>query len=391
MRLPAFVVAAALILPGLVLHAQSHWISPGKIDTFNLCISESCLGKAWPVAGIIVTINGTESAWTLLDLTCRHTDSNSDVLMAQGTGYQRIMLTSQLYAPAFQGCSVSIHNWDDVSQHYTLGIAAMPEQFGVPLFPGRKTTTDGQSSRGPDVDDGDPADDLDVNDADPRFDDTLWRQLVYDQHGEPGPLGLRRSHTLARRMGVYIKTTDETGQASLSAELVAEAATLLQQWGEQWTGRSTVSRVSSGRDHPGERQDWIVIEPYTSLTHFAGATENTCGLARIGGNPGRIQMSMEDRCMQPREQFLAILAHELGHAVGFFHVDPQHFPTSIMKPAIGGDFIYPSGREQYHGGLAYDIGRGAGYCGWPHGANCPRRGALSLDTPWMGPPPIAID
>ena len=95
--------------------------------------------------------------------------------------------------------------------------------------------------------------------------------------------------------------------------------------------------------------------------------------------------------MQPRSQFLAVLAHELGHAVGFRHVDPQRFPTAIMTPATGSNFIYPSGHEQFHGDLAYEIGRGAGYCGWPHGDNCPRRGGLSLDPPWMGPPPITID
>ena len=387
--LSSLVFAAALVLPGLA-HAQSHWIAPGKIDTFPLCISESCLRHAWPVASIVVTMNGLERAWSLLDVVCRHTRSGNDVLMAQGTGYQRIMLTTQLYAPAFDGCTVSIENWDDVSQHYTLGIAALPEDLGVQLFPGRKTTRNRPSTRGPDADD-EPDPPSNVNDPDPRFDDTFWRQLVYNAHDEPGPMGLRRARTLTKPMGVYIKTTDETGQPALSAELVSEAAALLQQWGEQWTGRRIVSRISSGPDHPGERQGWIVVEPHRTVTNLPGAKPNTCGWAWVGANPGRILMGLDDNCMRPRGQFLAMLAHELGHAVGFRHVDPQRYPTSIMKPSLGADFIYPSGKEQFHGDLAYDIGRGKGYCGWPHGDNCPRRGGLSLDPPWMGPPPIAID
>ena len=53
--------------------------------------------------------------------------------------------------------------------------------------------------------------------------------------------------------------------------------------------------------------------------------------------------------------------------MGFFHVAD---PTTIMTSEVytGRDTFNAS--EQYHARLAYEVGRGNAYCGWPFQASC---------------------
>ena len=60
-----------------------------------------------------------------------------------------------------------------------------------------------------------------------------------------------------------------------------------------------------------------------------------------------------------------VFVHEFGHAMGFKHVLA---PNAIMGSGNLSDTF--TAREQFHAQLAYKIGRGARYCGWPFSAEC---------------------
>ena len=111
-----------------------------------------------------------------------------------------------------------------------------------------------------------------------------------------------------------------------------------------------------------------------------------CGRASVGANPGTIWLNADSRaCLD-----LEVYAHELGHALGFFHVDPRVYPNAVMKPQgwrhNSGQYRF-TGQEKYHARLAYEVGRGHEYCGWPFQRVCatPRRAQA------LGVAPFVID
>ena len=147
----------------------------------------------------------------------------------------------------------------------------------------------------------------------------------------------------------------------------------------QLSGVRYTGRIESGPTDPGKRQGWIRVTP-----EWLG--EDKCGDARVGGNPGLIRLNLRwSQCLD-----LEVFAHELGHAMGFWHVDPRLFPRAVMKQRgwqhNSGQYRFTN-REIYHAQLAYEVGRGERYCGWPFQATCPRRGTLGF----RGVAPIVID
>ena len=77
--------------------------------------------------------------------------------------------------------------------------------------------------------------------------------------------------------------------------------------------------------------------------------------------------------------------------MGFWHVaETAGMPKPLMTP--GSHFSDPAtfnAAEQYHAQLAYEVGRGQGYCGWPYQESCPRH-SFDQGAAWV-PPFIVID
>ena len=119
------------------------------------------------------------------------------------------------------------------------------------------------------------------------------------------------------------------------------------------------------------------------------ARGEACARARVGANSpdytGRIWVYLTrlgDTCYtgyDPDKRYLgSTLFHEVGHALGFFHVRDADAIMCASGDCRGAPISF-SAREQYHARLAYRIGRGyREYCGWPLRVACgdlPRRGA----------------
>ena len=79
-------------------------------------------------------------------------------------------------------------------------------------------------------------------------------------------------------------------------------------------------------------------------------------------------MSILDYGDRPRVgycHFESIFVHELGPVLGFWHVSD---PAAALD--VGTSHERYSAKERYHARLAYEVGNGARYCGWPFGAEC---------------------
>ena len=375
MRVQTAVVLVFLAAPG---HAQeSHWIDPNQTDTFSLCVREDCLETAWPVANLIVTTSGSYRVWTRTEIACRRKSTGRDVMMARGYGWERILLNTQLYASHFSWCTVSVANLGDERQQYRVSAGALPEMSGTQLWLSQKRSLDSPSVRGRDDND---LDERDPNDPEARFDDAFWRQLVYNQHQEPDSIAGRGSWVLSEPVNMHIVTTNESGEVVLVPDVVARMRRQALAVGRLLSGRNIIRRVDASPENPGERLGWILVTP------TADADDVVCGKAGIGWTAGRIWLrSTRAHCMDAD-----IFAHELGHALGFYHLDPSSYGGSVMVKSGSAPDTFTA-RESYHARLAYEAGRRAPYCGWPQGENCQTRGTLGFRRPPLVHPPVAID
>jgi len=178
----------------------------------------------------------------------------------------------------------------------------------------------------------------------PPFSTEFFRQLVRDSLDNPDALSpLRRWFA---NPNFYINVTNPaTGQA-LKPEEVDTIVRGIRETVPQMTGglfsAGTIDTGETARDAQfGVINVIIVSEPDSDF----------CGRAFVGSNPGRITLNY-GRCRNScgSDQIgLAVVAHEVGHALGFYHV-----PQGMMRGTIGQcattTFTEP---ERFHATLAY--------------------------------------
>ena len=188
------------------------------------------------------------------------------------------------------------------------------------------------------------------------FNGTFWSQLIYNAYSKPGSLSERRSWVLPTRSpNVYILTTrlPDTAVASMRQAIpgIVEAVT-----GVPYAGTVHAGGID------GHRLGWITIRSVARADAPDWVLSAACGAALIGADPGEVWLIDAPDCTTDRMR-ARLLAHELGHALGLYHVPDA---DAVMKQFSWVTTF--SAAEQFHGELAYQVGRGAAHCGDP--ASC---------------------
>ena len=199
---------------------------------------------------------------------------------------------------------------------------------------------------------------------DPRFERTFWRQLVFDAHdcpragscpdyyaaGRPNPAVEDRFIAVlpTTSPNFYIRTHDDAGNRTFSSYEISTLGSEIPRAVEALTGSRYRGEIES-REGDFEGFGWITIAEVRTLG------DDVCGRAGIGWLAGRIELNAaKSSATCP---FPALVAHEVGHAMGFFHVLRSR---DVMYPTITGVRAF-SARESYHARVAYQLGRGHRY------------------------------
>ncbi len=197
-----------------------------------------------------------------------------------------------------------------------------------------------------------------VKPVDRRFDDAFWLQLVYnDQPSFRYPAS--RVLVDPGRLNVYVDVS-RWPAALPQAEWLPWIKRQWSGWIRSMTGETWTGSFESGTDYD-------YFNPPAGVIGILWAEDRSavCGASPVGDWPDRGYIRLflnRSNCSYMR----STLQHELGHVLGFSHVRE---PWTVMN----GDYPYDtalSPREQYHMRLAYEVGRGRPYCGWPYSAAC---------------------
>lgn len=178
--------------------------------------------------------------------------------------------------------------------------------------------------------------------TDPRFDLTFYRQLTQNAHDGP-PARLQRLTSSPR---IYLQRT------GLSDGFVAQLEQTARELIPAFTGGAlSLAGWEAGTETRADANGWIMV----TLRNDDAAN---CGNANVGLAAGHIWLNTKPNCARRGEIVgtAAMFAHELGHALGFWHTGEG----LMQSPAVSLDQQITD-RERYHGAYAYTQPNGSLY------------------------------
>ncbi len=191
-----------------------------------------------------------------------------------------------------------------------------------------------------------------IKDAAP-FSLSFYRQLVRNAWEEPKELRpIRRWST---NPNFYINTFNpRTGQAVPASELesltrVIRSSVTMFTGGTLEAGAIETGTETDRRARNGEIQVRFIHDP----------NADHCGTATVGGNPGEIVLNYGvDGCSSTCGPFAPrTAAHEVGHAMGFWHVEQGTVLNTVWSNRDCG-VTNASEAERHHARVAYSRPRG---------------------------------
>lgn len=217
---------------------------------------------------------------------------------------------------------------------------------------------------------------VDVVVQDP-FDLGLWRELVFDAYDCPtgSRTGKCDKHDGKRVESRAVRVLpfwpsfniidphpliDFDWLGSFSIRQINEIENAIETAVEQLTGRRFVERITIER-LPRDEYGWVDIFPVTDA-FWDDDSGTVCGSASVGNTSGAMVLNAarmrSDEC--PTQ---ALMLHELGHTIGFYHVEDH--PDHLMTGYVQSDLEDFSQEERFHALLAQELGRGAPYTSDP--------------------------
>ena len=186
------------------------------------------------------------------------------------------------------------------------------------------------------------------------FDYDFWLQFVRNQKSNPG--NFRRLWRWDDGSpNFYIRLADDDGTVNMSSTDRSVIESHLPRIVEHLTdGRLHVRSIEAGNLDRREK-GWITIQ--MDDEKFKG--NNFKGFALVGSNPGRIWLKLNSGggCTISDKMNLRIFSHEVGHALGFSHIDNGLMMPSYSTPWTCQHWM-PTSKERSHGGIAYQRERG---------------------------------
>ena len=168
------------------------------------------------------------------------------------------------------------------------------------------------------------------------FDLGFYRQFARNGLESPGSLSTLR--VLSQAPAIYLQTAGLTSSTVASFESVARSVVPA-----LTGGRFSLGEWSTGDAAMTPRVGWVV-------TSLVNDDNETCGRATIGASAGEIWLNTAPKCHRGGAIVGTphLFAHELGHALGFWHVPSPGWLMSAVSTVDA-----PSATERHHAALAY--------------------------------------